>query len=83
MMNVIAGSVLGGLALAFTQRVLPGMLIMVFGPWIAGYQPLVPILVIVVVLLVEPEGITGILSKGSGRVRRLRGAVSQLIHWKL
>ncbi len=91
MINVIAGSVLGGLSniygaiigglfLAFTQRVLPAMLIRAFGLWIAGYQSFVPIIVIVAVLFVEPEGITGMLNKGPGQIRRLRETINQFLH---
>ena len=76
MINVVAGSVLGGLDniygaiiggvfLAFTQRILPIILVDIFGIWVAGYQALVPILVIFVVLLVEPKGILEILSRVS------------------
>lgn len=76
MMNVIAGSVLGGLDniygaiagglfLAFTQRVLPTLLMSVVGIWIANYIPLVPMLIIISVLLIEPKGLTGIRWKKS------------------
>ena len=74
MMNVVAGSVLGGLDniygaivgglfLTFTQRVLPSMLMKTFGIWIANYIALVPMLVIIGVLLIEPQGLTGIFKK--------------------
>ena len=74
MINVIAGSVLGGLDniygaiiggafLAFTQRILPSILILTFGQWIAGYQSLTPIIVVVSILTIEPRGILGIISR--------------------
>ena len=80
MINVVAGSVLGGLDsiygaiiggvfLAFTQRILPIILVDIFGIWIASYQALVPIIVIFVVLLVEPKGIVGMLSRVSMWIR--------------
>jgi branched-chain amino acid transport system permease protein len=76
MINVVAGSVLGGLDniygaiiggvfLAFTQRVLPVTLIRIFGPWIAGYQSLTPIVIIVITLLIEPKGILEIFYRVS------------------
>jgi len=76
MMNVIAGSVLGGLDniygaivgglfLTFTQRVLPTLLMSAVGIWIANYIPLVPMLIIITVLLIEPQGLTGIRWKKS------------------
>lgn len=83
MINVVAGSVLGGLdnvygaiiggiTLALTQRVLPVVLARAFGPWIAGYQTLVPIIVIFVVLIVEPLGVVGMLSRLSRWIERKR-----------
>jgi branched-chain amino acid transport system permease protein len=74
MMNVIAGSVLGGLDnvygaiigglfLAFTQRVLPTLLMRAFGTWIGTYITLVPLLIIIAVLFIEPQGLTGLLKK--------------------
>lgn len=93
MMNVIAGSVLGGLnniygaiigglALAFTQRILPGVLIRIFGIWIAGYQSLFPLLIIIAILFIEPEGILGMLYNGSDRVQRLKGTINQFLQTK-
>ncbi|MGD2201334.1 MAG: branched-chain amino acid ABC transporter permease [Candidatus Bathyarchaeota archaeon] len=81
MMNVIAGSVLGGLDsiygaiiggifLAFTQRVLPILMVQTFGNWVAGYQSLTPIVVIVTVLFFEPRGIYGFVRKTRGRLER-------------
>jgi len=77
MMNVVAGSVLGGLDniygaivgglfLTFTQRVLPTLLMRAVGIWIANYISLVPMIVIIGVLLIEPQGLTGIRRKKSG-----------------
>ncbi|MGD2142348.1 MAG: branched-chain amino acid ABC transporter permease [Candidatus Bathyarchaeota archaeon] len=74
MMNVIAGSVLGGLDniygailggvfLAFTQRVLPSLLVNILGIWFAGYQSLTPIVVVVGVLTLEPRGLPGFAAR--------------------
>ena len=74
MMNVIAGSVLGGLDniygaiigglfLSFTQRVLPTILMRALGTWIGVYIPLVPLLIIIGVLFIEPQGLTGLRRK--------------------
>jgi branched-chain amino acid transport system permease protein len=74
LVSIIAGSVLGGLdniygaivggfAIALAQRVLPSILIRAFGVWIGGYDPMVPIIVIVAILLTAPKGITNILNK--------------------
>ncbi len=90
MMSVIAGSVLGGLdniygaivggvVLAYAQRILPGVLIRTFGIWIAGYEPLMPLLMIAVVLWLEPRGITGVLDVSTGRAGRLDRAIRRLL----
>ncbi|MFB0557687.1 MAG: branched-chain amino acid ABC transporter permease [Candidatus Bathyarchaeia archaeon] len=90
MMSVIAGSVLGGLdniygaivggvAFAYAQRILPGVLIRAFGIWIAGYEPLVPVLVITIVLWLEPRGITGTIDGSAGRAGRLGRAIRRLL----
>lgn len=90
MMSVIAGSVLGGLdniygaivggvALAYAQRILPGVLIRTFGIWIAGYEPLMPLLMIAIVLWLEPRGITGIMDISPGRAGRLGRAIRRLL----
>ena len=83
MIDVMAGSVLGGLdsiygamvggaALAFIQTVLPGILLKPFGLGIAKFKPLIPMVVIVVILMYEPKGITGILARGSRAIKRIR-----------
>ena len=74
MINIIAGSVLGGLdniygaiiggiALAFIQKMLPNIVVRLFGIWAIQYISLIPIIVIVSVLMLEPKGITNILKK--------------------
>ena len=83
MIDVMAGSVLGGLdniygamvggaALAFIQTALPRILLGPFGLGIAKFKPLIPITVIIVVLMYEPKGITGILTRGSRAIKRKR-----------
>ena len=87
MINVLAGSVLGGLDsiygavlggafLAYTQRLMPGMLVRAFGVWVANYIPLMPIIVVVSVLLLMPDGIAGVLTLDSGLVGRLKRRMS-------
>ena len=69
MMTVIAGSVLGGLdniygaiiggfTLAFSQVILPSLLMRYFGIWIAGYIPMFPLIIIFSILWFKTEGIT-------------------------
>jgi branched-chain amino acid transport system permease protein len=86
LMSVMAGSVLGGLdslygaiagglILALAQTILPGLLIRLFGVWIGGYEPLVPMLVIILTLIIEPDGLTGFLT---GREGTISGALESM-----
>jgi branched-chain amino acid transport system permease protein len=81
MINVMAGSVLGGLdniygamvggaALPFIQTVLPGILLGPLGLGVAKFKPLIPLVVIVVVLMYAPKGITSTLARGSRAIKR-------------
>ncbi len=83
MIDVMAGSVLGGLdniygamvggaALAFIKTALPGILLGPFGLGIAKFKPLIPVVVIIVILMFEPKGITKILARGSRAIKRIR-----------
>lgn len=90
MINVLAGSVLGGLDsiygavlggafLAYTQRLMPMMLVRAFGVWVANYIPLMPIIVVVSVQLLMPDGIAGVLTSNSGPVGRLKRRMNSLL----
>jgi branched-subunit amino acid ABC-type transport system permease component len=69
--------IIGGISLAFTQRVLPVVLVRNFGTWIAGYQALVPMIVIFVVLIVEPRGVMWMFSRVSRWIKNKRGDPGQ------
>lgn len=73
------GAILGGLILALAQTILPGILIKNFGLWIGGYEPLVPMLVIILTLIIEPNGLTGPLTGGEGTLK----GISSLIRRRL
>lgn len=75
----IYGAIIGGITLAFIQRILPRIVIKLFGIWAASYIGLVPIIVIVSVLIFEPEGITSILKKEGKPINRLHRAIKRLI----
>ncbi|MBS7652153.1 MAG: branched-chain amino acid ABC transporter permease [Candidatus Bathyarchaeia archaeon] len=91
LMSVMAGSVLGGLEnlygaivggliLALAQIILPGLLIRIFGVWIGGYEPLVPMLVIIFTLLIEPNGLTGFLSGREGTLSGVLGLLKRQLN---
>jgi branched-chain amino acid transport system permease protein len=76
-LDSIYGAIVGGVFVTITQRILPVPLMSAFGVWIGGYSPLIPIMVIVAVLLLEPKGLTGILEGDHlffDKVRKALGA---------
>ncbi|UCD44362.1 MAG: branched-chain amino acid ABC transporter permease [Candidatus Bathyarchaeota archaeon] len=88
LMNVLASSILGGLdniygaiiggaILAFTQRMMPTIIMDTFGVWTAGYITLTPIIFIVSVQLLMPEGIVGLLTANPGPLEKLRKRLSR------
>jgi branched-chain amino acid transport system permease protein len=90
MVNVLAGSVLGGLDniygailggifLSYAHRLMPMMLVKAFGVWIANYLALTPIAVVVTVQLLMPEGIAGVLTGDSAPIRLLRRKLNVLL----
>jgi len=74
-LDSIYGAIVGGIFVTIVQRILPSLLISAFGVWIGEYGPLIPIIVIVVVLLLEPKGLTGMFSRDHPFVRKIRIAL--------
>lgn len=62
----IYGAVLGGLLLGLVDVVGTSVLASIVGPWVAFYEPIIPLIVLSVTLLVAPRGLAGL------RVRRGR-----------
>jgi branched-chain amino acid transport system permease protein len=56
----IYGAVLGGFVVGVTQSVIIRVLAGSIGAWIIPYQPLVPLISMILTLLIAPNGITGI-----------------------
>jgi branched-chain amino acid transport system permease protein len=74
LVNVMAGSVLGGLTsiygaiigglfVAISQKLLSYLLILTFGVHMGAYEALLPIIILFLVLAIEPNGITGFREK--------------------
>jgi len=62
----IYGAVVGGFAVAFIQKILPGIILRLLGSlgiWIAGFEALTPIVVLVTILMVEPGGLTALAKR--------------------
>jgi Branched-chain amino acid ABC-type transport system, permease components len=55
----IYGAVIGGFVVGVTESVVIRLLAGAVGSWITPYQPLIPLIAMVIALLVAPKGITG------------------------
>jgi branched-chain amino acid transport system permease protein len=56
----IYGAIIGGFLVAISQKLLTYLLIQVFGIWIANYEALMPIIFLLTVLAIEPNGLMAI-----------------------
>jgi branched-subunit amino acid ABC-type transport system permease component len=68
----IAGAVIGGLLITLIQKGLTIFLISQFGIAAADWEGLIPSLVIIAVLMIEPEGIMSIFSNSNTSSKNLR-----------
>ncbi|KYH36159.1 MAG: branched-chain amino acid ABC transporter permease [Candidatus Bathyarchaeota archaeon B23] len=62
----IYGAVVGGFAVAFIQKILPGIALHLLGSlgiWIAGFEALTPIVVLITILMLEPGGLTALVKR--------------------
>ncbi|HTY74195.1 MAG TPA: branched-chain amino acid ABC transporter permease [Candidatus Nanoarchaeia archaeon] len=66
----INGAILGGLIIGLAQSVIIDVLALYIGAWIIPYQPIIPLIAMIVTLLLAPNGITGI--NYSGLKKKLR-----------
>ncbi|MBS7630332.1 branched-chain amino acid ABC transporter permease [Candidatus Bathyarchaeota archaeon] len=64
----IYGAVIGGILVSVAQKMVPSLLVGLLGTWIAGYEHLAPILIIVIVLMVEPRGLIEVLNEEHSRL---------------
>jgi len=58
--NNVYGAVIGGIGIGFSEIILTFFLQQRIGVWVGEYRPLVPMIVLVAVLLIEPNGLQGI-----------------------
>jgi len=56
----VYGAVIGGIGIGFSEILLTFFLQQRIGVWVGEYRPLVPMIVLVAVLLIEPNGLQGI-----------------------
>ena len=56
----IYGAVLGGLLLGLVDVVGTSVLASIIGPWVSFYEPIIPLIVLSITLIVAPRGLAGI-----------------------
>ena len=59
----IYGAIIGGFGVGFSEIVLTAWLQKQLGPWVGRWRPIIPMLILVVVLLFEPRGMTGLYER--------------------
>jgi branched-chain amino acid transport system permease protein len=59
-LDQIYGAILGGVLLGFFDVVGTSVLASVVGPWISFYEPVIPLIVLSVTLIVAPKGLAGL-----------------------
>jgi branched-subunit amino acid ABC-type transport system permease component len=67
----IAGAVIGGFLLSIVEKGLTLWMMEVFGVWTADWGGLISPLLIITVMMIEPEGIMGILDNPNHPIRNL------------
>jgi branched-subunit amino acid ABC-type transport system permease component len=76
----IYGAIIGGVGIGLSEILLSFWGQRVFGAWVGEYRPIIPMVVLVAVLLIEPRGLGGIynrlLATNTGRriISRIKGA---------
>jgi len=57
----LSGAILGGLALGMGEILITGYLASAVGYWVIPYRPVIPLVTMCLILLLVPEGVTGLL----------------------
>ncbi len=59
----IYGAVIGGFGVGLLEIILTSQMQTWFGLWVGEYRPLVPMILTIIVLLIEPDGISGYIER--------------------
>jgi branched-chain amino acid transport system permease protein len=59
----IYGAVIGGFGVGMVEILLTGWLMQVVGLWVGEYRPLIPMIIVIAVLLIQPAGISGAIER--------------------
>ena len=69
-LHSVAGAVIGGVLVTFSQKTLGAVAITIFGIQAVAYESLYPMVFIVVILMIEPHGVMGIFENPTAPSRR-------------
>jgi branched-chain amino acid transport system permease protein len=61
--NNVYGAIVGGIGIGFSEILLTFFLQQRIGIWVGEYRPLIPMIFLVVVLLIEPNGLQGVWAR--------------------
>jgi branched-chain amino acid transport system permease protein len=64
-LHSVTGAVIGGILVAFSQKALGAVAISVFGLQAVAYEALYPMIFIVAILMIEPQGVVGIFENAN------------------
>jgi branched-chain amino acid transport system permease protein len=59
----IYGAIIGGFGVGFSEIIVTARLQKAVGPWVGRWRPIIPMVILVVVLLFEPRGLTGLYER--------------------
>jgi branched-subunit amino acid ABC-type transport system permease component len=77
-LHSVTGAVIGGFLAAFSQKALGIIAIALFGLQAVDYEALYPMLFIVFILMIEPNGVMGIFEKPHRPIKALRTTIARL-----
>ena len=59
----IYGAIIGGFGVGFSEIIVTATLQKYVGPWVGRWRPIIPMVILIMVLLFEPRGLTGLFER--------------------
>ena len=59
----IYGAIIGGFGVGFSEIMITAWLQKTVGPWVGRWRPIIPMVILIMVLLFEPRGLTGLYER--------------------
>ncbi len=77
-LHSVMGAVVGGLIAGFAQKTLGALMLAIFGPSAGEYESLYPMVFIVVILMLMPQGIMGLFENPHAPMKALREKIASI-----